>query len=266
MVSSRSFIRAAVILATVIGASKGSAQGAAAASTSLPAAKDVIARYITAIGGKDALARVKSVRSTGVFEMPAAGLKGEVLVIQALPNKMVMNTNIPGVGDINSGFNGEVAWSINPMQGARLIEGKELEQLREESGFSSILRRAELTTSMETVGKGEMQGEACYQVKVVYKSGREATECYSVGSGVLVGTTTTQTTPMGSADVTTLVSDYKDVGGIKAAMKTRLQVMGQEQVMTFSKVELDGADDAKAFELPPAIKTMVEAKAKPKTE
>jgi hypothetical protein len=71
---------------------------------------------------------------------------------------------------------------------------------------------------------------------------------------------------MGSMDVTTFVSDYKEVGGIKTPMKTRMQMMGQEQVMTFSKIEYDGPDDAKAFELPPAIKTMVEAKAKPKSE
>lgn len=266
MFRSRSFIRASVVVAVLVGASVGSAQVAAPAATPLPAAKDVIARYIAAVGGKGALMRVKSVRTTGVFEMPAAGLKGDVVVVQSLPNKMVMTTTIPGVGEINSGFNGEVAWSVNPMQGARLLEGKELEQLREESGFTAILRRDELTSSMETIGKSEMQGEACFQVKVVYKSAREATECYSVGSGLLLGAVTKQTSPMGSMDVTTFVSDYKEVGGIKTPMKTRMQMMGQEQVMTFSKVEYDGPDDAKAFELPPAIKTMVEAKGRPKTE
>jgi hypothetical protein len=265
MFRSRSFIRASVVLAVVAGASVGRAQVAAPAAP-LPAAKDVISRYIKAVGGSDKLMRVKSVRTTGTFEMAAAGLKGDVVVVQALPNKMVMSTTIPGVGEINSGFNGEVAWSVNPMQGARLLEGKELDQLREEAGFTAILRRGEMTTSMETVGKTEMQGQACYQVKVVYKSGREATECYSVDSGLLLGAVTKQTSPMGTVDVTTLVSDYQEIGGIKTAMKTRMQMMGQEQVMTFSKVEYDGPDDAKAFELPPAIKTMVEAKAKPKTD
>jgi hypothetical protein len=266
MFRSRSFIRASVVVAVVAGASVGRAQVAAPAAASLPAAKDVIARYVTAVGGSKALLHVKSVRTTGVFEMPAAGLKGDVVVVQSLPNKMVMTTTIPGVGEINSGFNGEVAWSVNPMQGARLLEGRELEQLREESGIAAILRRAEMTSSMETVAKSEMQGQACYQVKVVYKSGRESTECYSVESGLLVGAVTKQTSPMGTVDVTTLVSDYKEIGGIKTAMKTTMQMMGQEQVMTFSKVEYDGPDDAKAFELPPAIKTMVEAKAKPKSE
>lgn len=265
MFRSRSFIRAAVVVAALAGASVGRAQVAPAAAA-LPSASDVIARYIKAVGGSAALMKVKSVRTVGTFEMPAQGLKGDVVVVQALPNKMVMTTTIPGVGEINSGFNGEVAWSVNPMQGARLLEGKELEQLREESGFTAILRRAELTSSMETVGKSEMQGQPCYQVKVIYKSGRETTECYAVDTGLLLGATTKQTSPMGTIDVTTIVSDYQVVGGIKTAMKTRMQMMGQEQVMTFSKVVYDGPDDAKAFELPPAVKTMVEAKAKPKTQ
>lgn len=261
----RSFIRASALLAALAGSSIAGAQVTPAAAA-LPPAKDVVARYVAAIGGANKLMKIKSVRTTGTFEMPGAGLKGDVVVVQGAPDKMLIATTIPGVGEMNSGYNGDVAWTSNPMQGPRVLEGKELDQMREEGGFASILHRAALTTSMETVGKSEMQGEACYQVKVVYKSGRESTECYSVGSGLLLGVLSKQIGPMGTIDVTTFVSDYQEIGGIKTAMKTRMQMMGQEQVMTFSKIEYDGPDDAKAFELPPAIKTMVEAKAKPKTE
>src|SRR3712207_8571336 len=43
-------------------------------------------------------------------------------------------------GQMSSGYDGTVGWSVNPMQGPRLLEGKELEQLREDAGPAAMLR------------------------------------------------------------------------------------------------------------------------------
>ena len=225
-----------------------------AAADSMPAAKDIVARYVTAIGGRDAILKKKSMRSTGTFEMPAAGLKGDLTVVQATPDRMSMRISIPGLGDILSGFDGSVGWSVNPMQGARLLEGKELAAMKEDAGLRSILREGE-GRKLETVGKSEVAGEPCWQVKVTYPSERSVTECYSVATGLLLGSSTTQESPMGAVQVVTLMGDYKDFGGLKIPTTARMQMMGQEQKMTITAVEYDGAEDAKAFERPAAIAT-----------
>ena len=237
------------------------AAGAQAKADSLPAAKDIVSRYVAAIGGRDAVLRKKSMRSTGTFEMPAAGLKGDLTLVQATPDRMAMRISIPGLGEIQSGYDGTVGWSVNPMQGARVLEGKELAAMREDAGLRSILREGE-GRKLETVGKSEMGGEPCWQVKVTYPSERSVTECYSVASGLLVGTTATQESPMGVVQVTTLVSDYKDFGGLKIPTSARMQMMGQEQKMTIAAVEYDGVEDAKAFDRPAAVTTIIEQKAK----
>jgi hypothetical protein len=226
-------------------------------TASLPAGRAIIDRYVQAIGGRDAVMRHSSIRYVGNFEMPAAGMKGNLLVIQAAPNKMAMTVDLPGMGQIVSGYDGTVGWSINPMQGPRVLEGKELEQLREDAGPSAMLRSSDRIRSAETVELTSMGGQACYKVKITYNSGRESFDCYSPETGLLVGMTQTQESPMGSVQVTTLFDDWKEFGGLKTATKLRQQMLGQEQILTIDRLEFNRPEDAKAVEMPEQIKPLV---------
>jgi len=99
-------------------------------------------------------------------------------------------------------------------------------------------------------------------VKVTYTSGREVMDCYGTETGLLVGSVAKQESPMGVVEVTTLVGDYRDFGGLKSATTMRQQMMGQEQVMTLTNIEYDRPEDAAAFDAPPAIQTMLKSSPK----
>jgi hypothetical protein len=226
-------------------------------TATLPSGRAIIDRYVQAIGGRDAVMRHKSIRYVGTFEMPAAGVKGDLTVVQAAPNKMAMTVDVPGMGQMVTGYDGTVGWSINPMQGPRVLEGKELEQLREDAGPAAMLRSPDRIRSAETVELTTMGGRACHKVKITYHSGRESFDCYSPETGLLVGMTQTQESPMGSVQVTTLFDDWKEFGGLKTATKLRQQMLGQEQILTIDRLEFDRPEDAKAVEVPERIKPLV---------
>ena len=232
---------------------------ASAQAAALPPAQQIIDRYVAAIGGRDAILRHSSYRATGAFEMPAAGIRGDLELAHAKPNKMAMKVTIPGLGEMVSGYDGTVGWSVNPMQGPRLLEGKELEQMSSEAEFGNWLRAGSNITSRETVERTEMAGRPCYKVRIVWKSGRESFDCYSTETGLLIGTTTTQESPMGSVQVTSLVDEYKDFSGVKYATRMRQQMMGQEQVLTITSLEFDVVPPS-AFEQPAAIQALVRQK------
>jgi hypothetical protein len=225
----------------------------------LPPAKDLIAKFVTATNATAVMAKHTSVKTTGKFEMAAAGISADLEISQARPNKTSLRIDLPGMGQVQEGFDGTTGWAINPMQGPRLKTGKELDAVREESTFGASTRQGPNVASAETVEKTEMNGEACYKVKLVWKSGRETFDCYSVASGLLIASMGKQDTPMGSVDVTNLLSDYKDFGGQKIATRLTQQVMGQEQVLRINNVEYDAADPA-SFEMPAAIKALAEKK------
>lgn len=229
--------------------------GAASAQT-LPPAKEVVDRYVQAIGGRDAVLRLRATRTLGTFEMPAAGIKGDVEVLSAQPGKMVTRITIPGLGEIRRGYDGTVSWSADPISGARVHEGRELQATRDQAQELYAVRDPSLFTSMETVERTEVGGAACYKVKLVWKSGRENHECYAVDSGLLVAMMDTQESPMGSVEVVSVASDYKEFNGVKQPTKLTIQAGGQEQVLTVTSVEVV-TPDAAAFNLPPEIAALV---------
>lgn len=236
---------------------------ALAQTTPLPAARDLVARHIAAIGGRDAVLRQPFFRAKGAFGMPAAGMTGELDIAGASPNLVVMKITIPGAGEMLQGYDGTNGWAMDPFQGPRLIEGAELAQMIDEAEFASVLRESANIVSMETTEKTTLGGEECYKVKIIRRSGRESSDCYSVASGLLIGGFSKQESPMGQIEAVSEFSDYKDFGGLKQPTKITLTVMNQQQVMTFTSYEY-GAIDPAVFVPPAAIVTLIGQKPAPK--
>jgi hypothetical protein len=228
-----------------------------ASQDALPPAEQVIDRYVEAMGGRDALLGHASSRSTGTFAMPAAGITG-TLVVEAAPNRMASQVEIPGLGLIRNGFDGEVGWSVDPNLGPRLLDGLELAAMQENAHQLAALRDPSLFTVRETVEFTEMNGQPCYRVRLVWNSGRETFECYSVETGLMVAMSASQETPMGDIESVTFLEEYQEYGGILSPTRIRQQALGQEQVMTVDSIEYGVVGDD-AFDPPASIRTLMEA-------
>lgn len=243
--------RAAALLAATMVASPVGAQGAAG----LPPAQEIIARYVKAVGG-DAWKSHKSARMKATMTVPAANITSTMEVVQVFPNSIMEKTTIAGMGEMKTGFDGTVAWSIDPMQGPRVLSGPEEVAMKESANPENALRMSGDITASETVEKTTFNEQECYKVKHTWKSGRVSHDCYSVKDGLLVATTTKQASPMGEVDVTQLHKDYKDFGGIKRPSVVTSQMMGQEITVTLTHWEWDTVDP-KELELPAEIKALV---------
>lgn len=228
----------------------------AAAPVKLPAAREVLDRYVAAIGGRAALLEHSSRRVTGTLEIPAAGLTGAMTAVAARPNRLAVTITIPGLGDMRQGFDGAVAWSLDPTQGPMLLTGKQLEQRKTQAEFNGELHESKSYASMETIGLVDFNGAPAYKVRLVRASGDSTFELFDPKSGLMVGMITTQDSPMGSMTVTSTLGDYKRFGGIQVATRTtQLLGTGQTIGLTVSSVEYDVVDPT-AFELPTEIKAL----------
>ena len=222
----------------------------------LPAGTEIIDRHIKAIGGREAVLSHSSSRATGTFGVPAAGINGSVEVLAAKPNRMLMRITIPGLGEMFEGFDGTHAWSISPMTGAAVHQGKQLEERRFDSDYYGELKSPERYESITTVEKTTLEGRSVFKVRLVRKGGGEDIEFYDVQTGLKAGSTNTRETPMGTITATTIESDYKKFGNLLIPTTIKQSGMGVEQVMTITTVEFDTVD-AKAFEPPAQIKALI---------
>lgn len=237
-------------------------RGEEGGTTALPAADVIIAKYIEAIGGKDALMKATSRHSVGKFSVPSQNAIGDLEVFSAAPNKQAVRISLPSIGEIRSGFDGETGWMMDPMRGNQVAEGARLEQMKSKAEFVEPLRYEKFVASMETVEQTDFEGKACYKVKLVGKDGKESFEFFETDTGLQRGTSGQTETSMGPIDVVTFTSEWIEVDGLKFPAKTVQKLMGQEQIVTIEKVEMNTVDPA-VFALPEEIKKVMSGETSP---
>lgn len=232
----------------------------AAADADLPAAKDVLASHIKAVGGRDAVMQLSGLRIKGEFKMAAVGLTAPLEIVRARPNKQATKLTAAGFGEVTSGFDGKVAWSIDPMGGAKLLQGKMLEQSRDDADFYSqfMIQDEKLVASLKTVGRAQFDGRECLEVKLDWKSGRTETLFFDAKTGLLAGLKKPQETDGGTVEATVTLRDYKKFGDLSYATKISLKLGDNELAMNFTDYT-PGAVPDQEFEPPAAIKELMSA-------
>jgi len=248
----------ALLATTVLSAAQAPAPAAQAAAT-LPSADEILKKYRTAIGGEEAIRKHTARSVKGTFEIPAQGMKGDLSVVAAAPNFIRMVVTLPGLGELQRGFDGKLGWSIDPAIGPRLLEGRELDEFRHSADFYDELHEPAKFRSITVVGRTQFEAQDVYELKLVRDSGFEYTEFFSVESGLMVGGKLNASSQMGQMPMTSVITEYKPFDGLLVPTVTRQRMMGLEQVMTVASVSFD-AVDPKTFDLPPAIAALAAQK------
>lgn len=225
----------------------------------LPDAAEILDRYIEVTGGREAYEKVKSRITRGRLEIPAMGIKGTIEIIAAAPNRFRAKAVTEGIGEQLRGTNGKVAWELSDMMGPRLIEGKEKAMFDRSSLFNSDLHWRKLYKKVRTLGIEDVGGTPCYKLELVSEDDEVMTAYYAKDSGLMMRGLLTVPGPMGEVEVEVLVSDYRDVDGVKLPFKTIQRVAGMEQIMVIDSVETNPKLPPDTFDLPTPIKELRKA-------
>jgi hypothetical protein len=225
-------------------------------SAALPAARTIIDRHIKEIGGRAVILAQTSTHATGTVSLPAAGLTGKLEAFHAKPDKFVQRMSLPGIGDIEEGFDGKVGWSISPLTGPTLLDGKQLEQRKFDADFFEDLKASDRYASITTVEKTTFEGRPVYKIRLLMKAGDEDLELYDSETGLKVGAISTRDSPMGPMQTTTSWSDYRKFGSLLQPATTKVSVMSTQMILAITGVEYDTVDPS-VFTVPAQIKALV---------
>lgn len=233
-------------------------QQEAPAAVELAPAPEVIERYVDAIGGEELVRSFESRRATGSFEIRGQGLGGTVEIRSAAPDRLVIELQYEGVGTARTGFDGEVGWAIDPVTGPRLLQGEELDQLRDDADFYGDLHHPSKFAAVETVAHERFAGYDTWKIRLERSSGRVYFEYFDVETGLMVGNEGEQASMMGPLNVVSVIGDYREFDGLRLATRVTQDFgMGQEAVTILDSVEHGTLDDSD-FALPPQIVTLVQ--------
>ncbi|HEX9935704.1 MAG TPA: hypothetical protein VGB15_01225 [Longimicrobium sp.] len=227
------------------------AHAGTARAQQLPPARQIVDRYVEAVGGRAAIAQLDSRHMVG--EMQGPRLTVQVESFAARPNRIVVVMIIDGA-TITTGYDGQVGWQVLPTTGPRrVVDAMELRQLLDNAQFDRNLDPAAGSTSMTTVGERTVAGRACWEVKIVRARGVESTHCYDKETGLLIGTRSKEGSRMGEVDVDAVILDYRDFGGVKLPTRIVTTLMGQQWVTAFRTVSHEPIP-ASRFEPPAAVR------------
>ena len=222
----------------------------------LPAADKLIEDYVEAIGGREAHLAPSSMRQSGSVSISGLGIQGTFEILTATPNRFRMAISLPGLGEILTGYDGEIGWTANPLIGSTIMEGEELATARDNANWRAMLRDSDLIPVRETVAAATYGDQSCWKVRLQWASGRESFDCYSQETGLLVASEETQVSPMGTIQATMLYFDYRDVEGMLLPGRMSQSSAGQTLEIVLGSVEINTVDPA-ALEPPPAVRALL---------
>ncbi len=228
-----------------------------AADETLPKAETILDRSVELTGGKAAYDQIHNVIEKGTFDLPKQGVHGTATIYAAEPDKLYESIEIDGVGKIESGVSGDVAWENSVLQGPHLKTGEEKAEALQSATFNAPANWRKMFTKVETTGTETVGEHECYVVVLTSPVGKPITQYYDKKSGLLIKSVATRTSSMGEITVEILYDDYRKDGTILSPHKLINKVASQEFVITLNSAEYNTQLPANAFEIPADIKALM---------
>lgn len=203
--------------------------------------KVVMEKYLDAIGGRDALAKVED--RTTIMRGTAMGQALTIIVKQKAPNKMRQEVKAGGM-DQTIIFDGEKGVMKAATKNVD-VTGKELEQLKIEATMELLLDIEGNGVKLDFEGTEKINGKDAYKIKMTLPSGIRWFNYFDAESGLKIKEQKEMQTQMGLIEQVVTYDNYTEVEGIKYPFKITQSFGPQSVEMTVSSVKVNKglADD-----------------------
>ncbi|MDH6311847.1 zinc protease [Parabacteroides sp. PFB2-10] len=199
-------------------------------------AEEIIANYVKALGGQEAIEKVNDYKIVG--EMDMMGQTGTVEQYFKKPNMSVTSMSMQGMVIQKMAFDGTTL-RVSGLQGSQeLTEGKEFDAIKSGVGLAPEMTYLQNGYTLTVGAVEEVNGEKAYTLKVE-RDGNATTEYYSVASGLKLRSVQTIQSAMGEMQTVSDVGDYREVNGVKFPYEMTQSVMGQAMKTVVKTVEVN---------------------------
>lgn len=192
----------------------------------------ILATYFENIGGEEAWKEVKSLHMVG--NATAQGMEMKTNMYAMEPNLLKLEIDVQGMTMVAQAYDGEVAWMLNPFAGGEPTPQKmpeaETEELKKEKFQDAFIDYKAKGSTVELIGKKEVDGTETYEVKLTTKDGTEKFYYFESENFVpIMQKQVIQSGQMKGAEVETYMSDYQEIGetGLMTPYSIEQKVSGE---------------------------------------
>lgn len=215
---------------------------------------EVLAKHFEALGGKDKIAAVTSVKMKakqvfGPQEVPAT-------ILWKRPNKVRMEFTMQGMTGVQS-YDGTTAWMVMPFLGKNDPEdmtGDDLKDIMEDADLieGPLFNWKEKGHTVELLGEDTIEGTAAWKLKLTRKTGEVSTIWLDKDAYVEIKSEGKKKRGDQELDLETSYGDYKEVGGLLFPHSIESKPKGAPQGanITVESIELNPTIDDSLFAKP----------------
>lgn len=210
--------------------------------------KAVLDNYIKAIGGKDALAKVKSFEQIGTMSMAQIPAPLAMNIKVKDNAKLKMSITMSGMELMKQVYDGKKGAMYQMGQKAEMSE-EEILEVKLQTDLAVQLNYAKHGITPTLKGIGSVNKEDAYVIELAKPGGSVATEYYSVNSGLLLKSISVSGTGEDASVSETLYKKYVDAttGGFKYASEFSTNADGQQMDFAITEVKVNPKLDDKDF-------------------
>ena len=206
--------------------------------------QDVLDAYIKAIGGKNAVEKVRDLKKE--YTTTVQGMNAFMTEFNEAPNKYAMEMKVGEMVLQKIAFDG-TRGKLSGMAGEKELIDGELDALRSSAYAFPELHYTELEQTANLMGVVEVNGQKTYRVHVKTLPGDQFDEYYNVETGLKQRRKENQAQEGGgSVQVVTDYSEYSLVGGVLFP-HTLVQTGGVDMTLKATSISVNKGIDASVF-------------------
>jgi hypothetical protein len=222
---------------------------------------EVIEKHLTALGGREALAKLQSRKMVGTITVSAPGgdIVGSIESYAKSPNKsrsyIKLDLSAFGSGEVvvDQRFNGATGYMIHTVEGNREITGNQLENLRNGTFPNPLLTYKEAGIKIELLPKEKVGEKDAIVLLIAPRTGSAVREFLDAETNLPIKMTMKLDIPqMGEIEQTTEFSDFREVDGVKIPFQLKVTNPAQTLIIKAAKIEHNSMIEDSIFERPVA--------------
>jgi hypothetical protein len=216
---------------------------------------ELVAKNVAAKGGADALRALQSVRFTGKMLVNEGQIQLGYAETKKRPDEVRTEATLQGMTAVEA-YDGNEGWRIAPFQGRKdpaKMSADDVKPLMEDAEIDGpLVNWKEKGSTLEYVGREDVDGTSAYKVKVVRKNG-DVNFVYLDPDHFLEIRILTQRIRHGAQEETeTDVGDYEKIGGVFIPFSIEAGRKGDpdKQKVVIEKAEANVPVDDTIFHFP----------------
>jgi zinc protease len=210
-------------------------------------AEKVVEDYLQAIGGREAIKKIKTIEQTGFANL--SGFDLTMNSVYLFPGKMAMSITAQGQVFQSVIVNGNRA-KVSSMGQAQIVEGSDANEYIEQTRYFDELFFAEPKASLELVGVEIVEGKNAFVVEWTNSRGEKSLHYYDAESKLKLRSTSTRNIGDQIVTQTADFADYKAIDGIMFPFTNKVSGGGMPMplVVKYKEIKVNGAIDASVFD------------------